>query len=145
MVSGGTGMVAINSNNTGEDDPITCAGESGYTGRVTARKNGRSYDDTATDLSAWRSDNPWSATTGGTSAADIWGTRPAFVNMSAPSVANLHLKQTDTVAIGKGNTLTAAFPDVDGQARPAGAWDIGADQVSYAPGVPVLMSVDPQP
>ena len=145
VVAGGTGMVAVSSNNTGEDDPVTCAGESQYTGRITTRKNGRSYDDTATDLAAWKSDNVFSTTTGGTSASDLWGTKPAFVNLSAPSVANLHLKQTDTVAIGKGNTLTASFPDVDGQARPSGAWDIGADQVSYAPGVPVLMSVDPQP
>ncbi len=57
---------------------------------------------------------------------------PVFVN---PAGNDYHLDPTDTIAIDSGVDLSAdpkhAFSDdVDIQTRPAGAWDVGADQAN---------------
>lgn len=42
---------------------------------------------------------------------------------------NYHLASTDTQAIDTGTDLSGSFTtDIDGETRPAGAWDIGADE-----------------
>jgi len=78
---------------------------------------------------------------------DVWGVHPALRNATAPTAANLHLAPGDTVAVGGGVTLSPAFPDYDGDARPQGTrWDIGADElVDSAPAPPSLLSVEPVP
>lgn len=58
-----------------------------------------------------------------------WGSTPSFVNFSSPSVANLHLQTTDTVAKNQANTIDITL-DFDGTARPQGpASDIGAHEI----------------
>jgi hypothetical protein len=57
-----------------------------------------------------------------------------FVNAAAN---DYHLAAIDTEAIGSGTDLSADAnlpfsTDIDGDTRPAGAWDIGADQIAVA-------------
>lgn len=50
---------------------------------------------------------------------------------------DLHLDSTDTTAINQGTDLSSLFTiDYDGDARPAGAWDIGADEYVSGGGTP---------
>ncbi len=100
-------------------------------------------------LSAWRSDgdagNLFGSTTGDN---DQWAV-PKFVDGAHPSVANLHLATTDTVAKDRGVAISGFANDYDGDTRPQGsAYDIGADEVNsgpQAPQAPELISVDPLP
>jgi hypothetical protein len=59
--------------------------------------------------------------------------RPAFVQStsSVTSPGNFHLAPSDTCAKGAASQIPGTFPgvDIDGQPRPAGAVDAGADEI----------------
>jgi hypothetical protein len=105
------------------------------------------FPDTGTGLTNWRNARYFGTTT---AANDKWGNGPTFVNSSSPSVANLHLQSSDTIAQNAGIGIASFSADYDAAARPqGGAWDIGADEVgggsTGAPAPPTLLSVEPVP
>ena len=70
----------------------------------------------------------------------------SYVNENG-SPPDLHLRMPSTTVVGKGVNLQGVTTDIDGQTRPAGAVDIGADQVviGTGPPPPTLISVAPLP
>jgi hypothetical protein len=79
---------------------------------------------------------------------DKWTFLPSFVNSASPSAANLHLRDTDTVAKDSGKTLATVTGDYDQQLRPQGtAYDIGADEAGSGgtppPNSPPLANAGP--
>lgn len=86
------------------------------------------------------SGNDYSGTLNGSAtniSADATSPQVGLRNISLTFVdaANddYHLDATDTAAIGAGTDLSGSFTnDIDGDTRPAGAWDIGADQTADA-------------